>query len=200
MYIPTRDRVRSRQRLHVRFNADILTDFGIDQIRTSPHHPPTNGACERFNGTLKSTLRLLTEKFSALWDTASPWIMFAYREVPVETLGCSSLDLLFGHSVAVLLSLLKSALLRETDLQGAKQNVVEFILGTWKRLRNSIDMATEHATKERTKSKLWYYRQACQRHFEFDDKALVSLPIPGHPLQAKIHGPYVAERQLDPLV
>jgi len=99
----------------------FLTDFGINQIRTSPYHPQTNGACERFNGTLKSMLRLLTEKFP------DSWILFAYREVPMETLDCSPFDLLFGRSVAGPLSLWKSAWLRESDLQGAKQNVVEFI-------------------------------------------------------------------------
>jgi len=177
----------------------FLTDFGINQIRTSPYHPQTNGACERFNGTLKSMLRSLTEKFPDTWDAALPWILFAYREVPVETLGCSPFDLLFGRSVAGPLSLLKSAWLRESDLQGAKRNVVEFILDTRERLRHALEMANEHATKERTKSKTWYDRRACQRVFQPGDKVLVLLPIPGHPLHAKFHGPYVVEQQLGPV-
>jgi len=41
----------------------FLTDFGINQIRTSPYHPQTNGACERFNGKMKSMLHSLTERF-----------------------------------------------------------------------------------------------------------------------------------------
>jgi len=49
-----------------------------------------------------------------------------------------SFDLLFGRSVAGPLLLLKSAWLRETDLQDAKQNVVEFILGTRERLRHAL--------------------------------------------------------------
>jgi len=131
----------------------FLNDFGISQIRTSPYHPQTNGACERFNGTMKTMLRSLTESFPDSWDTALPWVLFAYREVPVETLGCSPFDLLFGRSVAGPLSLLKSAWLQETDLQGAKQNVVQFILGTRERLRHAIDAANEHATQERAKAK-----------------------------------------------
>jgi len=84
----------------------FLTGFGLNQIRTSPYHPQTNGACERFNGTLKSMLSSLTENFPDSWDTALPWILFAYREMPVETLGFSPFDLLFGRSVAGPLSLL----------------------------------------------------------------------------------------------
>jgi len=148
-------------------------DFGINQIRTSPYHPQTNSACEHFNGTLKSMLCTLTEKFPDSWDTALPWILVTFHEVPVETLSCSLFDLLYGHSVAIPLSLLKSVWLRETNLQGAKQNVVEFILGTQECLCHALDMAAEHATKEHTKSKLWYDCRACQGHFEFGEKVLV---------------------------
>jgi len=62
----------------------FLTDFGINQIRTSPYNPQTNGTCGRFNGTMESMLRSLIEKIPNSWDTALPWILFAYREVPVE--------------------------------------------------------------------------------------------------------------------
>ena len=94
----------------------FLNDFRINQIRRSAYHPQTNWTCERFNGTLKSILRSLTEKFSDSWDTALPRILFAYRKVPVVSLGCSAFDLLFGRSVAGPLSLVKSAWLQETDL------------------------------------------------------------------------------------
>ena len=69
----------------------FLNDFVTSQIKSSPYHPQMNGASERFNGTLKSMLRSLTDKFPDSWDTALPWVLFAYREVPVETLGCSCL-------------------------------------------------------------------------------------------------------------
>jgi len=50
----------------------FLNDFGVSQIRSSPYHPQTNGACERFNGTMKNMLRSLTEKFPDFWNTALP--------------------------------------------------------------------------------------------------------------------------------
>ena len=77
----------------------ILNDFGINHIRTSAYHPQSNGACERFNGMLKVMLRSLVDRFPQSWDLALPWVLFAYREVPVETLGCNPFDLLFGRSV-----------------------------------------------------------------------------------------------------
>jgi len=42
----------------------FLNDFAINHIRTSPYYPQTNGACERFNGTLKTMLKSLTEQFT----------------------------------------------------------------------------------------------------------------------------------------
>ena len=163
----------------------FLFDFGINHIRTSPYHPQSNGACERFNGTLKFMLRSLVDRFPDSWDTALPWVLFAYREVTVETLGCSPFDLLFRRSVAGPLSLIKSSWLHETDLGAAKQNVVEFILSTRERLRHAVDLATEHATQQRTKAKRWYDRRAVLRTFLPGDKVLVLLPIPGKPLHAK---------------
>ena len=44
----------------------FLTEFGIGHIRSSLYHTQTNGACERFNGTLKKMLTSLTEKFLIL--------------------------------------------------------------------------------------------------------------------------------------
>ena len=102
----------------------------VHHIRTSPYHPQSNGACESFNGTLKTMIRSLLDRFPDSWDTALPWVLSAYREVPVETLGCSSFELMFGRTVSGPLQIVKSAWLQETDLSTAKQNVVEFILNT----------------------------------------------------------------------
>ena len=45
--------------------------------------------------------------------------------VPVETLGCSPFELMFGRTVSGPLQLIKFAWLQETDLSTAKQGVVE---------------------------------------------------------------------------
>ena len=177
----------------------FLNEFGISQIRTSPYHPQTNGACERFNGTLKSMLRSLTGKFPDSWDDALPWVLFAYREVPVETLGYSPFDLLFGRSVAGPLALLKSSWLHDTDLSTAKQNVVEFVLNTREQLRHAVEAATEHATEQRNKAKVWYDRRAVNRVFSPGEKVMVLLPVPGKPMHAKYHGPYAVVDQIGPV-
>ena len=177
----------------------FLHEFGISHVRASAYHPQSNGACERFNGTLKTMMRSLTEKFPDSWDEALPWILFAYREVPVETLGYSPFDLLFGRSVAGPLSLLKSSWLQETNLDSAKQNVVEFVLKTREQLRHALQAAHEYTGDSRNKSKQRFDRRAVLRTFETGDKVLVLLPIPGKPLHAKYVGPYVIQQKLGPV-
>ena len=41
--------------------------------------------------------------------------------------------------------------------------------------------------------KKWYDKDAKSREFGPGDKVLVLFPIPGHPLQARYHGPYTIE-------
>jgi len=51
----------------------------------------------------------VAEDFPDSWDQTLPWILFAYPEVPVEKLGFSPFELLYGRSVSGSLSLLKDS-------------------------------------------------------------------------------------------
>jgi len=173
----------------------FLNEFGINKIHMSTYHPQTNGACKCFYGTLKSMLRSLTGKFPDLWDTALPWVLFTYREVPVETLGCSPFDLLFGQSVAGLFVAPQVGMViidRPSRRQAECRRVYPWHPGT---ASPCSFVANEQATQERPRAQRW----ACQRAFQPGDKALVLLPIPGNPLQAKFHSPYIIEQQLGPV-
>ncbi|KAI4887611.1 hypothetical protein NFI96_008962 [Prochilodus magdalenae] len=55
---------------------------GIKGIHTTPYHPQTDGLTERFNKTLKQTLRKLANSNRTDWDTWLPYVLFACREVP----------------------------------------------------------------------------------------------------------------------
>jgi len=98
----------------------FLNEFYVHHIRNSPYHTQSNVACERFSCTHKTMIRSLLDRFPDSWDTALTWVLLAYREVPVETLGCSSFELMFGRIAPGALQLVKSAWLQETDLSTAK--------------------------------------------------------------------------------
>ena len=77
----------------------FLHDFQISQIRCSIFHPESNGTLERFHRTLKSMLKALVDNYDIEWDKSLHWSLFAFREVPVETVGFSPFELLFGRKV-----------------------------------------------------------------------------------------------------
>ena len=82
----------------------------------------------------------------------------------------------------------------------AKQNVIEFVLNTREQLRHAVEVATEHATEQRDKAKVWYDRRAVNRVFSPGEKVMVLLlPIPGKPMQARYHGPYAVVEQVGPV-
>ena len=169
----------------------FLREFNISHIRTSPYHPQTNGSCECFHRTMKSMIRSVSDKFENSWDECLPWILFAYREIPVQSLGFSPFELLFGRNVEGLLSLLKSAWLsNQVLLDKAKPNVIKFMLDLRDKLATCQELAMEHAKESQSKAKVWYDRQARQRTFEIGQLVLVLLPVQGKPLQTKYQGPF----------
>jgi transposase InsO family protein len=168
----------------------FLHEFNIGHMRCSAYHAMTNGSVEKFNGCLKTSLKTLTQRFPDSWDTALCWILFGYREVVNETTGFSPFELMYGRSVKGPLTLIKDAMLQEVDLTRSKKNVVEFMLEVRENLRAALELSVSHAMGQRSKAKVWYDRKARMQEFKPGDKVLMLLPIPGSPLQLKLHGPY----------
>ena len=107
----------------------FLHDLNITQVRCSVYHPQSNGTLERFHRTLKSMIRALVDKYETDWDNCLNWSLFAFREVPVESVGFSPFELLFGRNVRGPLHLMKSLWTKDlTDLTNAKPNVIDYML------------------------------------------------------------------------
>src|SRR6478736_8496400 len=67
----------------------FLEKFDIKHIKSSAFHPQSQGQLESFHRAIKNMIRTVSDRFGDDWDLALPWILFAYRECPVETLGFS---------------------------------------------------------------------------------------------------------------
>lgn len=186
------------------FTSELMQHFahqlGITQIRCSPYYPETNGSCERFHRTLKSMLRSMVDEFEGSWDECLPWALFAYREIPVETLGFSPYEMLFGRPVRGPLALVRSTWL-ETPIPSTrtKQSVLQYMLDLRERIAKCHELATQTAENARSTAKSWYDRKARTREFDTGDLVLVLLPVSGKPFQAKYQGPYKVVRQLGPV-
>ena len=77
----------------------FLDYFGIDQLKCTVMHPQTNGIVERFHRCLKDMLKGFVDQYSDDWDEALPFLLFAYREVPIATYGYSPFELVYGRHV-----------------------------------------------------------------------------------------------------
>jgi len=73
--------------------------LSMTQLVTTPYHPMCNGLVERFNGTLKAILKRMCAEKPKDWDRYLPALLFAYREVPQESLSFSPFELLYGRTV-----------------------------------------------------------------------------------------------------
>ena len=85
------------------FTSDLMGEIGrllfIKQLNNTPYHPMCNGLVEKFNGTLKNMLRKMCAERPQDWDRYLNAVLFAYREVPQESLGFSPFELLYGRTV-----------------------------------------------------------------------------------------------------
>jgi hypothetical protein len=81
-----------------------------------------NGLVERFNGTLKQMLKRMCSERPKDWDKYLPAILFAYREVPQESLGFSPFELLvvYGRTVRRPMAILKELWTNEIKDQEIK--------------------------------------------------------------------------------
>jgi hypothetical protein len=178
----------------------FLHDFNISQIRTSPYHPQSNASLERFHKTLKGIIRCLADTFANKWDDCLKWALFAYREIPVESLGYSPFELLYGRQPRGPLSLLKTVWSKRlTDLSSAKPNVVEYLLDLREKMKQITELAAEGSKRAKTKSKSWYDKRARERTFSPGDLVLALLPTSKDPLGVKYLGPYRVIEKVGPV-
>eukprot|EP00794_Sanderia_malayensis_P005342 gene5342-6012_t len=69
--------------------------FNIEKRRTTPYHPQTDGLCERFNGTLKSLLRMRVNPGRDDWDEQLPFALLAYRVTKQTSTGVTPFEMLY---------------------------------------------------------------------------------------------------------
>ena len=84
---------------------EVCQLMGIDKLQTTAYRPQTNGALERFHGTLNSMLTKATLEKQP-WTERLPMAMFAARTFPNRDSGFSPYELVFGRNTRTPLDLL----------------------------------------------------------------------------------------------
>ncbi|XP_047481664.1 uncharacterized protein LOC125034066 [Penaeus chinensis] len=85
------------------FKSDLMSEIhrmlSVKALYTSPYHASCNGAVERLNGVLKSMIKKLCVDHPKDWDRYIPAALFAYREIPNDSLKFSPFELLYGRQI-----------------------------------------------------------------------------------------------------
>ena len=76
---------------------EVLREFDIRHLYSSPYHPSSNGAVERINRTLKDTLKAIIEQPN-MWDRALPKAIVNYNNSMHSQLKCSPSDMLMNRA------------------------------------------------------------------------------------------------------
>jgi len=172
---------------------ELYENLGITKIKTSVYHPEGNGLVERFHSTLKAMLKKFVGECVNTWDKYLPYLLFAYREVPSESIGYSPFELLYGHTIRGPLSVIKEAWLEKRP---DRSNMTSYVLEMRKKLSTMQQVVQKNLDKAQGKQKQIYDAHSSRRKFDVGDKALVLLPTPGSKLEVKWQGPYTVTKVL----
>src|SRR6218665_3673309 len=102
---------------------------------------------------VRSMLKGVGETFPGDWEQLLPWVLFAYREGPVEGLMFTPFDLVFGRKLKGVLQLIKNSWLKDNMPEKVhSQNVIEYVLQLRERIRSSLEIvnANEKIAKKRS--------------------------------------------------
>ena len=164
----------------------VMQELRIKHITSSPYHPESQGALERFHSTLKNMLRAYCFENQKSWDEGVPLVLFAARECEQESLGFSPFQLVFGHEVRGPLKLLQEKLLENgSERIENGENLLDYVSKFRQRLLDSVELATSNLETSQLKMKSLYDQKCKERKFEVGDLVLALLPLQGNCLQAK---------------
>nr|KAG5692640.1 hypothetical protein BaRGS_003530 [Batillaria attramentaria] len=165
----------------------------IRGLTTTPYHAQCNGLVERFNGTLKTMLRKLCQDRPRDWDRFIPALLFAYREIPQDSLGFSPFELLYGRAVRGPLQILKEAWTHDSGEE--VKTSVQYVLDLRDRLEAMSQLAQKNLGRSAERYAAAFDRKAKPRYFAVGSRVLLLLPGKKNKLEMAWQGPYeVIER------
>lgn len=175
------------------FTSDVMKEvsrlLSIKQLHTTPYHPMANGLVERFNGTLKQMLKRMCQERPRDWDRYLAPLLFAYREVPQESLQFSPFELLYGRNVRGPLAVLRE-LWTNDAISDELRTTYEYVLALRERLEHTCKLAHEELQRAGERYGRYYNLKSRRRSLKPADQALILLPTENNKLLMQWRGPY----------
>ncbi|KAK3109194.1 hypothetical protein FSP39_025154 [Pinctada imbricata] len=170
--------------------------ISMKQLTTTPYHPMCNGLVERFNGTLKQMLKRMCAERPRDWDKHLNPALFAYREVPQESLGFSPFELVYGRAVRGPMTILKELWTKEIKDPSVK-STYQYVIDLRERIESTCNLAKENLSQASKMHRVLYNRKARDRRLEVGNKVLVLLPTDNNKLLLQWKGPYNVVKKMN---
>ena len=115
--------------------------------------------------------------------------LFAYREVPQESLKCSPFELLYGRRVRRPMSILRELWTGEVT-NDETRTTYQYVMELRERMEETCRLAHEELKKAKVTQKEYYNRKARDMCLAVGDKVLLLLPTDNNKLLLQWKGPY----------
>ncbi|XP_062609261.1 uncharacterized protein LOC134271008 [Saccostrea cucullata] len=163
--------------------------ISVKQLTTTLYHPMCNGLVERFNGTLKQMLKRMCIDRPKDWDKYLAAVLFAYREVPQESLGFSPFELVYSRTVRGPMTILKDLWTREIQDSQVK-STYQYVFDLRDRLESTCELAHQNLEKAFRRHRAYFNKKARSRNMKPGEKVLVLLPTDSNKLLMQWKGPF----------
>ena len=173
----------------------MCAQFGISKIQTTPYHPQSDGALERFHASLKGMLKRCGRDIKE-WDKLLKFLLFAYRSTPHCTTGYAPFTLLFGREVRGPVDMLHEAWLEGV---GEQANVHEWLASVKAQLNDMSILVSSKEAVAKIKMKAQHDKSVSVKKFVEGDMVLVWKPGIHAKMGASWDGPYVVGKQCSPV-
>jgi hypothetical protein len=171
-------------------NKVFLQRFGIAPLFITPTHASANGLSERMVQSLKNMICKMAVDHKDRWPSVLTMALWALREIPCETTGCSPSLLVFGQLPHGPLSILRDSWTGENITpRELKRPVADYL----KDLKHNLHAASQYAMQhsEYMQSKYVDYYNQHSRHKSFDkgQQVLILTPDSTHKTFSQWLGP-----------
>jgi len=160
------------------FISNLWTELGkmlnINMTRANARHPQTNGAAERIHRTLNAAIRatLSPEK---PWKEMIPFIEWAYRTMPIDGLGLSPFQIIYGRDPVMPTEL--HFMKRDVPKNFPKPDeVADYVKRAKAQLQAAQEVVRQADVEQKSKAK--ERRDAKREHIDFEigDRVIVFMP------------------------
>ena len=142
-------------------------------------------------------VNMLCQEQPKEWDHFLPAALFAYREIPDQSLGFSPFELLFGHSVRGPMHILKQLWTSE-DAEPEVRTTTQYVVDLKSKIQETCALAKRNLEKVTSTQSVYSKKNAVKREFIAGDKVLLLLPMKNNKLKLAWQGPYQVSEKVGP--